>query len=87
MFMTDTQNKENDYFDTVIKCPYCGQETTIGELISISGMYGCPSCYWEPCGLRETVLYFKENDYETYRCGSFYKNGYEKNKKFLEERK
>ena len=80
--------EENDnLMKTVIKCPYCQQITTVGELIGISGYHGCPNCYSVPDGLRDVVLYLQEHDYNTYSEGKFYQHGYIANRKDLQQRK
>lgn len=63
-----------------VKCPYCGNPTTVGELIGISGFYGCPNCYFEQGGLQQVVLYIRKNDYPSYVYGDFYTRGFEQNK-------
>jgi len=65
-----------DPMKVVIKCPYCGERTEVGETIMISGFVGCPNCYWVEGGLRETVENLRKNNYEAYRSGDFYKEGF-----------
>lgn len=79
--------ENDDFMKTVIKCPYCQQITTVGELIGISGYHGCPNCYSVPDGLRDVVLYLQENDYNTYSAGKFYQHGYIANREDLQQRK
>lgn len=67
---------EEDEMQTVIKCPYCGAITTVGETVMISGFVGCNHCYWDEDGLLNTVMNLRENAYEEYLSGEFYKKGY-----------
>lgn len=68
--------------DTKVKCPYCGHDTTYGDLIMVSGFYGCPNCYWdEEHGLLKRVTELKEHDYDSYLSGSFYEDGYKNYRK------
>lgn len=69
------QEKPN-YLDTIIKCPYCGHITTVGDTIMNSGYIGCPSCYWVRGGLCDTVNDLKDNHYEEYLSGEFYDRGF-----------
>lgn len=72
--------ESDDLMMTVVKCPYCGHETTVGQLVGISGYHGCPHCYFVSGGLRQIVTYLQENDYPTYSKGLFYQDGFEKNR-------
>lgn len=66
-----------DDMKTIIKCPYCGKQTTVGETIMISGFVGCPNCYWDKeHGLLDTVMNLKEHAYQEYASGDFYRRGY-----------
>lgn len=67
-----------DEMEVVVRCPYCGEKTKVGDTIMISGFVGCPNCYWVPGGLRETVEYLRKNRYEEYVSGEFYKKGFRK---------
>lgn len=69
-----------DEMQCVIECPYCHERTTIGETIMNSGFIGCPNCFFVPGGLRETVEWYRENDYEKYNNGNFYERGYIENR-------
>lgn len=55
--------ENKDLMMTVVKCPYCGHPTTVGQLVGISGYHGCPHCYFVEGGLREIVMYLQKNDY------------------------
>lgn len=72
-----------DPMDVLIKCPYCGTLTKVGNTIMISGFVGCDHCYFVPGGLLETTLFVREHDYENYREGKFYKYGFEANRKLM----
>ena len=67
-----------DMMETVIRCPYCGSKTTVGQTLMISGFVGCPNCYWGEDGLMATVMNLRENNYDEYTKGDFYRNGYRK---------
>ena len=69
----------DDPMDVLIKCPYCGTLTKVGDTRMISGFVGCDHCYFVPGGLLETTLFVRENDCENYREGRFYKDGFEIN--------
>ena len=71
--------EKEDGMQTVIKCPYCGAITTVGETMMISGFVGCNNCYWGENGLLETVINLRENDYDQYVSGEFYRKGYRGN--------
>ena len=73
--------ENKDLMMTVVKCPYCGHPTTVGQLVGISGYHGCPHCYFVEGGLREIAMYLQKNDYPVYAKGLFYQDGFEKNKK------
>lgn len=73
--------ESDDLMNVIVKCPYCGHETKVGQLTGISGFHGCPHCYFVNGGLRDVVLYLQENDYPTYSSGLFYKQGFEENRK------
>lgn len=66
----------NDEMLCTIKCPYCGELTTIGETIMIHGFVGCSKCYWGDDGLRAVAEYYKQNRHIEYANGVFYRNGY-----------
>lgn len=38
----------DDPMDVLIKCPYCGTLTTVGNTRMISGFVGCDRCYFVP---------------------------------------
>lgn len=57
-------------------CPYCGKETTYGQLMMCSGFVGCPNCYEGPDGLMQTVMRTREKSYGDYLSGNFYLKGY-----------
>ena len=76
-----------DDMQIVIRCPYCGHKTTVGDTVMISGFIGCPHCYWEAGGLLNTVMWIREHDYEEYKKGDFYKAGFKENLKLWKERK
>ena len=77
--------ESEDEMETIIRCPYCGKPTTIGDTLMISGFVGCPNCYWDnKDGLMITVLKLQEENYEEYVKGDFYRNGY---KNFRKERR
>lgn len=76
-----------DEMKVVIRCPYCGRKSTYGETVMISGFVGCNHCYWDAGGMLNTVLWLLEYDYDAYIDRSFYKEGYEVNKRLWEERK
>lgn len=76
----------DDPMDVLIKCPYCGTLTTVGNTLMISGFVGCDHCYFVPGGLLETTLFVREHEYETYREGRFYKDGFFTNKRKAEIR-
>ena len=59
-----------------VLCPYCGQETTVGQTMMISGFVGCPNCYEGSDGLMKTVMRIKEKEYGNYLSGNFYRNGF-----------
>lgn len=69
--------EKEDEMQTIIKCPYCGAVTTVGNTIMISGFVGCNNCYWGEDGLMKTVLNLKKNSYEEYASGEFYRKGYQ----------
>lgn len=69
-----------DYMQCVIECPYCGQRITVDDTIMCSGFVGCPNCYFIPGGLLETVEWYRENNYDEYTLGNFYKMGFIKNR-------
>lgn len=70
------QEKE-DEMETIVECPYCHQPTKFGDTVMISGFVGCNNCYWTPkVGLKDVVMNLKENNYEEYIKGDFYKDGY-----------
>lgn len=73
----------DDPMDVLIKCPYCGTLTKVGNTLMISGFVGCDHCYFVPGGLLETTLFVREHDYENYREGRFYKYGFETNRKLM----
>lgn len=73
----------DDPMDVLIKCPYCGTLTTVGNTLMISGFVGCDHCYFVPGGLLETTLFVREHEYENYREGRFYKYGFETNRKLM----
>lgn len=52
----------------------------------ISGFVGCNHCYFVPGGLLETTLFVREHEYENYREGRFYKDGFFTNKRKAEIR-
>lgn len=66
----------DDPMKWLIKCPYCGHITEIGDTYMISGYVGCDHCYFVPYGLRDTVMNLRENDYDEYVKGDFYKKGF-----------
>ena len=66
----------NDEMKTVIKCPYCGQLTTVGKTRMISGFVGCDNCYFVEDGLLETVTRLRNNNYPAYISGAFYRRGF-----------
>ena len=68
--------EKEDQMQTVIKCPYCGEITTVGQTVMISGFVGCDKCYWGENGLMKTVLNIRENDHDQYASGEFYRKGY-----------
>lgn len=68
--------EKDDQMQTRILCPFCGQETTVGETIMISGFVGCPNCYEGPDGLRKTVMRTREKSYGDYLSGNFYRKGF-----------
>ena len=68
--------ENEDEMQTVIKCPYCGAITTVGQTVMISGFVGCDNCYWGENGLMKTVLHLRENNYAEYVSGGFYRKGY-----------
>ena len=72
--------ENEDEMKVKVKCPYCGKPTTFGELIMISGFYGCPNCYFVHGGLQDVVQHLKKNDYQSYVKGDFYSKGFEQNK-------
>lgn len=72
--------------DVLIKCPYCGTPTTVGNTRMISGFVGCDHCYFVPGGLLETTLFVQKHEYENYREGKFYKDGFLINKRKVEIR-
>lgn len=72
--------------DVLIKCPYCGTLTTVGNTLMISGFVGCDHCYFVPGGLLETTLFVREHEYENYREGKFYKDGFLINTRKAERR-
>lgn len=74
----------DDPMDVLIKCPYCGTLTKVGNTIMISGFVGCDHCYFAPGGLLETTLFVREHEYENYREGRFYKDGFFTNKRKAE---
>ena len=74
-----------DEMKAVILCPYCKQRTEVGETMMISGFVGCPNCYWVEGGLLNTVLYLRQNNYEAYRSGELYRNGFIRNREELFE--
>lgn len=76
----------DDPMDVLIKCPYCGTLTTVGNTLMISGFVGCNRCYFVPGGLLETTLFVREHEYENYREGKFYKDGFLTNKRKAEIR-
>jgi hypothetical protein len=76
----------DDPMDVLIKCPYCGTLTKVGNTIMISGFVGCDYCYFVPGGLLETTLFVREHEYENYREGKFYKDGFLINKRKAEIR-
>jgi hypothetical protein len=76
----------DDPMDVLIKCPYCGTLTTVGNTLMISGFVGCDRCYFVPGGLLETTLFVREHEYENYREGRFYKDGFFTNKRKAEIR-
>lgn len=71
---------KEDYMQCIIECPYCGQRTMIGDTIMCSGFVGCPNCYFVPSGLLETVEWYRENNYDEYTLGNFYKKGFIENR-------
>lgn len=71
---------KEDYMQCIIECPYCGQRTTVGDTIMCSGFVGCPNCYFVPGGLLETVEWYRENNYDEYTLGDFYKKGFIENR-------
>lgn len=73
----------DDPMDVLIKCPYCGTLTTVGNTLMIIGFVGCDHCYFVPGGLLETTLFVREHEYENYREGRFYKYGFETNRKLM----
>ena len=68
--------EKEDEMQTIIKCPYCGAITTVGQTLMICGFVGCNNCYWGENGLMKTVLNLRENDYAQYVSGGFYRKGY-----------
>lgn len=68
--------ENEDEMETIIKCPYCGAITTVGQTVMIGGFVGCDNCYWGEDGLMKTVLDLRENNYEEYASGEFYRKGY-----------
>lgn len=76
----------DDPMDVLIKCPYCGTLTTVGNTRMISGFVRCDHCYFVPGGLLETTLFVREHEYENYRGGRFYKDGFFTNKRKAEIR-
>ena len=68
--------ENEDEMQTVIKCPYCGAITTVGQTVMISGFVGCDNCYWGENVLMKTVLHLRENNYAEYVSGGFYRKGY-----------
>lgn len=69
-----------DEMQIKVKCPYCGQPTTVGELIGNSGYHGCPNCYFVHGGLLDVITYIRNNDYPAYVDGTFYQKGFEQNR-------
>lgn len=66
-----------DEMEVIINCPYCGKVTRAADTYMICGYVGCRNCYWTPVkGLKDVVLRLREKDYEAYRKGDFYKEGY-----------
>ena len=71
--------EKDDEMETIIKCPYCGSITTVGRKLMISGFVGCDRCYWGEDGLMKTVFNLRENNYDEYIRGEFYRKGYQGN--------
>lgn len=69
--------EKEDEMETVIRCPYCGAVTTVGQTIMFSGFVGCDNCFWGENGLMKTVLDIRKNSYEEYLSGEFYRKGYQ----------
>lgn len=66
--------KENDdEMEVILECPYCHKHHKYGEMSMVSGYVGCSSCIDD---LSHTVLTLREHDYETYRSGKWYDQGY-----------
>ncbi|QUN13564.1 hypothetical protein KEC48_03295 [Clostridium sp. C1] len=65
-----------DEMKIIVECPYCHEHVQYGETIMISGFVGCSHCYWGENGLMETVMKMKEENYDEYVKGDFYKRGY-----------
>lgn len=69
-------DEKND-MNTVIRCPYCGKPTTVGDTAMINGFVGCDNCYWDSeDGLMATVSRLWEKDYAACLKGDFYRDGY-----------
>lgn len=66
---------EEDEFNSIVICPYCGKETKYGETMMISGVVNCPNCH-DKC-VRE-VMYDKEHDYERYKTWDYAPYGVKK---------
>ena len=62
-----------DEMEVIVKCPYCGRPTKVGDTLMISGYVGCPACYWGEGGLMNTVLRLRDEDYGSYVNGEWYK--------------
>lgn len=75
-----------DEMKAIVECPYCHEPTLYGDTVMISGFVGCNHCYFVPGGLLETTLFVREHEYENYREGKFYKDGFLINKRKAEIR-
>ena len=62
-----------DEMEVIVKCPYCGRPTKVGDTLMISGYVGCPACYWGDDGLASTVMRLRDEDYGSYVNGEWYK--------------
>lgn len=65
---------EEDEMQSIVICPYCGNETKYGDTMMISGIVNCPICH-DQCVAQ--VMNDRENFYDRYKEHDYQPHGCE----------